>query len=336
MPILASKLSTENDQELFNQAVQIIILSRERVINQIYKESALTYFELGKIIVEKEQKGSSTTEYGSKVLSALSQKLTAKFGRGYSVTSLKDARRFYNIYKIGQTLSAQFNFELSFSHYLELCKLHQNEREFYEKIAIREKYDVRDLKRAIETNLALRAMQNPDDFKLLSEKKLPTKPSEIMRDPYIGDYLGLTSIKSGDESKVEQAIINNLENFLMSLGRGFAFVGRQYRINLSGSVFKVDLVFYNIILKRYVIFELKARAAQHKDIGQLQMYVNYFDRDICLDSDNNTIGVLLCTKQNKTVIDYTLPLDNKNIFTSELMLYLPSKEELIKLLNSKK
>jgi predicted nuclease of restriction endonuclease-like (RecB) superfamily len=332
-----SKISdTELDQNLFEQATRIISESRVRVINQIYKESAITYFELGKAIVETEQQGSSTTEYGSKILNNLSRKLSAKFGRGYSVTSLKDARRFYNTYKIGQTVSAPFNFELSFSHYLELCKLNINERVFYEQIAIREKYDVRDLKRAIETNLALRALQHPEDLKALSQKQIPTKPSEVIRDPYVADYLGIKEIKSGDESKVEQAIIDNLESFLMDLGRGFAFVGRQYKINLSGSVYKSDLVFYNIILKRYVIFELKARTAQHKDIGQLQMYVNYFDRDICLDTDNNTIGVLLCTKQNKTVIDYTLPLDNKSIFTSELMMYLPTKEELTKLINDKK
>ena len=333
LKILPNSVNPSN-QNLFDQAVQIITLSRERLVNQIYKESAMTYFELGKIIVETEQQGSITKEYGSKYLNNLSMKLKAKFGRGYSVTSLKDARRFYNTYKIGQTVSAQFNFELSFSHYLELCKLQENEREFYERIAIREKYDVRELKRAIETNLALRTLNNPEDLKSLSENKAVTKPSEILRDPYIADYLGIKHIDSGDESKVEQAIIDNLEQFLMDLGRGFAFVGRQYKINLSGSVFKADLVFYNIILKRYVIFELKVREAEHKDIGQLQMYVNYFDRDICLDTDNDTIGVLLCTKKNKTVIDYTLPLDNKSIFTSELMLYLPTKEELLKLIEN--
>ena len=150
----------------------------------------------------------------------------------------------------------------------------------------------------------------------------------------IAEFLGFEAYKEGDESKIEKALINNLEKFLLELGRGFAFVGRQYKLNIDGSVFRTDLVFYNIILRRYVILELKARKAQHKDIGQLQMYVNYFDREVCQEHDNPTIGILLCKDKNKSVIDYTLPLENQTIFTSELMLYLPTKDELLGIISS--
>jgi predicted nuclease of restriction endonuclease-like (RecB) superfamily len=283
------------EKDFYEKAVTIISKSRERIINQIYKETTTTYFKLGELIVEKDQKGNESPEYGKSTLSNLSRKLTAKFGKGFSISTLKDARQFYNTYKNRQNDKENLDFSLGYSSYILLMRTHENEREFYEKIAIREKMDYPRLKIAISSNLALRALQNPQDLKDLRENNIPTRPSEVIKDPYIADYLGLKDIKEGDETKLEQAIINNLEKFLMELGRGFAFVGRQYKFNLSGSVFKADLVFYNIILKRYVIFELKVRAAQHKDIGQLQMYVNYFDRDICLDTDNNTIGVLLCT-----------------------------------------
>lgn len=320
-------LNTLTDDGIFNMAVEIISSSRKRLVNSIYSESTKTYFELGKIIVEHEQGGEEKPLYGANTLKNLSKKLTAKFGRGYSVSTLKDARQFYNTYKNRQNDSGVLDFKLGFSSYVLLTRVHENEREFYEVLAIRDKMDYVSLKNAIRTNVAVR-MLNGDYTKLEGT----INPKDLIKDPIIADFLGFDSFEEGDECKIEDAIINNLEKFLLELGRGFAFVGRQYRVNLSGSVFRADLVFYNIILKRYVIFEIKAREAQHKDIGQLQMYVNYFDRDICNETDNETIGILLCKKKDQTIIDYTLPKDNKTIFASELMLYLPTKEELIKIL----
>lgn len=317
------------DEGMFNLAVEIISSSRNRIVSSIYSESTKTYFELGKLIVEYEQDGEEKPQYGASTLKNLSKKLTARFGRGYSVSTLKDARQFYNTYKNRQNGSGVLDFKLGFSSYVLLTRVHENEREFYEALAIRDKMDYISLKHAVKTNVAIR-MLNGDYTKLQSI----ISPKDLIKDPIIADFLGFDSFKEGDELKIEDAIIQNLEKFLLELGRGFAFVGRQYRINLSGSVFRADLVFYNIILKRYVIFEIKAREAQHKDIGQLQMYVNYFDRDICTETDNQTIGILLCKKKDQTIIDYTLPKDNETIFASELMLYLPTKEELLGILQN--
>ena len=320
---------------LFLRATQIIEKSRTKIINEIYKESTNTYFKLGELIVEGEQNGKESPEYGKATIKNLSQKLTVKFGKGYSVTTLKDSRKFYNTYKNRQAVSGDLKFELGFTHYVILTRSHDNERDFYEQLAIKERMSSRTLQKSISSNIALRLLKNKEDLKNIIYNPIPDSPKEILKDPIIAGFLGIDTVNEGEESLLEDAIINNLEAFLLELGRGFAFVGRQCSIIISGKQYRADLVFYNIFLKRYVIFELKAREAQHKDIGQLQMYVNYFDRDICIETDNETIGVLLCKEKDQDMIDYTLPLDNKNIYASELKLYLPTREELLKLIQDK-
>jgi predicted nuclease of restriction endonuclease-like (RecB) superfamily len=235
-------------------------------------------------------------------------------------------------YQKSRSLTDQLGFPLNFTHYTILMRLTENERTFYENLAITEQYGVRELKRAISSNTAYRVLKQNIKPNELGITKYEEKPEDILKNPYVAEFLGLDQLIEGEETDIEKALVNNLEKFLLELGRGFSFVGRQYKLHISGDIFKTDLVFYNIRLKRYVIFELKARKAQHKDIGQLQMYVNYFDREICDETDNSTIGVLLCKEENKNVIDYTLPKDNQTIFTSELKLYLPTKEELMKVL----
>lgn len=319
-----------HNNQLFDKAVKIISEARHRVINSIHKESTESYFKLGQLIVEEEQSGDSRADYGKNLIKNLSKELTAKFGKGYSSTTLKDARMFYLTYQKSRSVTDQF--KLNFTHYTILMRLSEAEREFYELLAIKEQYGTRELKRAISSNTAYRVLKKnvkPDE---LGITKYEEKPEDILKNPYVAEFLGLDQFIEGEETDIEKALVKNLEKFLLELGRGFSFVGRQYKLHISGDVFKTDLVFYNIRLKRYIIFELKARKAQHKDIGQLQMYVNYFDREICDETDNPTIGVLLCKEENKNVIDYTLPKDNQTIFTSELKLYLPTKEELIHVL----
>jgi predicted nuclease of restriction endonuclease-like (RecB) superfamily len=328
---------TESVQNnIYTRATEIIEKSRSNIINQIYKESTITYFKLGELIVEGEQKGEDTPEYGKGTIKNLSHRLTIKYGKGYSVTTLKDARQFYNTYKNRQAVSGDLKFSLGFTHYIILTRVHDNERDFYEQLAIKEAMSSRVLQKSISSNTALRLLKNKEDINNIVFNPFPDSPKEILKDPIVAGFLGIDQVKEGEESKIEEAIINNLEAFLLELGRGFAYVGRQYGVIVSGKQYRADLVFYNIYLKRYVIFELKAREAQHKDIGQLQMYVNYFDRDICIETDNETIGVLLCKEKDQDMINYTLPLDNKNIYASELMLYLPTRDELMKLIETKK
>jgi len=219
--------------------------------------------------------------------------------------------------------NGELNFQLSFTHYVYLIRLDDKEMQFYEKYAIEQRLSVRGLQKAVQSNTILRANQE--------QKALTTttiKPKEVIKDPYILDFLGLDEIHNGQEKILENRLVEHLEKFLLELGRGFTFVGRQYRLTLSEDSFYADLVFYNIPLKCYVIIELKARKLKHQDLGQLQMYVNYFDREIKDENDNKTIGILLCNDKNESVVEYSLPKENEQIFASKYKLYLPSKREL--------
>ena len=326
---------TNDQNNLYNKAVEIIEGGRKKIVESIYNESTKSYFLLGKLIVEEEQAGENRAEYGKEVIKNLSKKLTLKYGRGFSVSTLKDCRKFY---QKSQTLSVQSDFKLPFGHYTYLIRFSDEEMKFYEQHAIKENLSLRKLKKAVETNTMLRLLKDGDKSKVedkkddsnsIANKSRPAlTPREIVKDPYILDFLGLDKIKEGQESLLESKLIEHLEKFLLELGRGFAFVGRQYRLTLSEDSFYADLVFYNIPLKCYVVFELKTRKMEHKDLGQLQMYVNYFDREIRDENDNKTIGILLCSDKNDKVVKYTLPEENQTIFTSKFKLYLPSKEEL--------
>lgn len=328
------KSDLTNSYNLFDRAKIIIEKSRNNITNSILSETTVAYYELGRLIVAEEQDKLDRADYGSSLIKNLSIKLKAQYGKGFSPTTLKDARNFYKIYQKSRSVTDQLEFPLSFTHYTVLMRLHENEREFYEAIAIKEKYKVRELKRAIASNLSFRMLKEGLKIGDAKIEIFEEKPEDVLRSPYVAEFLGLSQKEfvEGNETKVEKAILENLEHFLLELGKGFSFVGRQYNILISDQNYRADLVFYNIRLKRYFIIELKARKAQHKDIGQLQMYVNYFDREICDETDNQTIGLLLCKEQDKVIIDYTLPKDNKTIFTSELKLYLPTKEELNKFL----
>lgn len=312
--------NTQSEDKLYQDAIFIIDKGRNKIIQTLYNESTKSYYMLGKLIVEGEQQGSMKAQYGKKVIENLSKKLTLRYGKGFSVSTLKDCRLFY---KKSQSLIDQLDFKLSFTHYSYLIRLNEKEMKFYENYAIKNKLSVRELQKAVQSNLILRV---PLEQKELTNKQ--NKPKEIIKDPYILDFLGLDEIKQGQESILGNKLIEHLEKFLLELGRGFAFVGKQYRLTLAEDSFYADLVFYNIPLKSYVVIELKTRKLKHQDLGQLQMYVNYFDREIKDENDNDTIGILLCNDKNEKVVQYTLPKNNKQIFASKYKLYLPSKEEL--------
>ncbi len=317
------KIKIQNNQEenkLYNNAISIIDKGRNKIVEAIYNESTKSYYMLGKLIVENQQDGEQKAEYGKKVIANLSKKLTIKYGKGFSVSTLKDCRQFY---QKSQSLTGELNFKLSFTHYTYLIRLDEDEMKFYEQYAVDHKLSVRELQKAVQSNVILRVSSVPK--KLITKN---TKPKELVKDPYILDFLGLDDINTNKESILEEKLIEHLEKFLLELGRGFAFVGRQYRLTLAEDSFYADLVFYNIPLKSYVVIELKTKKLKHQDLGQLQMYVNYFDQEIKDEHDNKTIGILLCNDKNEKVVQYTLPEDNEQIFASKYKLYLPSKEEL--------
>lgn len=318
-----NQIKTQNNQEennLYNNAISIIDQGRNKIVEAIYNESTKSYYMLGKIIVENQQDGEFKAEYGKKVIEYLSKRLTVRYGKGFSISTLKDCRQFF---KKSQSLTGELNFKLSFTHYTYLIRLDKEEMKFYEQYSIEHKLSVRELQKAVQSNVILRVIDIPK--KLITKD---TKPKEIIKDPYILDFLGLDEFNINKESVLENKLIEHLEKFLLELGRGFAFVDRQYRLTLSEDSFYADLVFYNIPLKCYVVIELKTKKLKHQDLGQLQMYVNYFDKEIKDENDNKTIGILLCNDKNEKVVQYTLPKENEQIFASKYKLYLPSKEEL--------
>ena len=324
---MKNNIVVDNENILYDNAVSIIETGRKRVVESIYNETTKSYYALGKLIVEKEQDGKDKAEYGKSVIHNLSKRLTIKYGKGFSSSTLWDCQKFY---KKLQSVTGEFKFRLSFTHYTYLMRLDEDEMKFYEQYAIEQNLSVRELQKAVKNNTILR-LKSDNKVVSLGQKK----PKEIIKDPYILDFLGLDEIKDGEERILENKLVENLEKFLLELGRGFAFVGKQYRLTLSEDSYYADLVFYNIPLKSYVVIELKTRKLKHQDLGQLQMYVNYFDREIKDENDNKTIGILLCSDKNEKIVEYTLPQDNEQIFASKYKLYLPSKEELQEELGAK-
>lgn len=296
----------------------------------------ITYYEIGRMIVEEEQNGKDRADYGKQLITDISKKLTMEFGKGFSVTNIKQMRSFYQIYSKGQTLSDEFN--LSWSHYLKLMRIDdENERRFYEIESYKNNWSLRELQRqyntALYTRLAL--SRNKDEILKLSTKgQVLEQPQDAVKDPYILEFLGLNEYSEYSESDLEQKLIDKLEHFLLELGTGFTFVARQKRITFEEKHFRIDLVFYNRILKCFVLIDLKIGELKHQDIGQMQMYVNYYDREMRLQDENKTIGIILCQDKNEAVVQYTLPENNEQIFASKYLTVLPSKETLKQLLES--
>jgi predicted nuclease of restriction endonuclease-like (RecB) superfamily len=323
---------------LVERIEQLIAEAKKRTISAVNTAMVYTYYEIGRMIVDDEQQGEERAKYGKAVLKELSIRLTNKFGKGFSVENLDRMRYFYKTYSKTNSSTVLTNsyFTLSWSHYLKLMRIdNPEERRFYEIEAKENNWSLRELQRQFDSSLyeRLQLSRDKDGIKALAkEGQIVESPKDVIKDPYVLEFLGLDELPQYSESELEQRLIDHLQTFLLELGKGFTFVGRQVRFSFDEQHFRVDLVFYNRLLRAFVLIDLKRGTLKHQDLGQMQMYVNYYDRFVKTDDENPTIGILLCTDKSDAMVEITLPQDNNQIFASKYQTYLPSKEELQKLI----
>ena len=321
---------------LVNDIKTLLHSAKDRVYQTINTTMTQTYWEIGKRIVHEEQAGEKRAKYGKEIIKNLSLELTKEFGKGFSVDNLENMRKFYSAYPKSETVSRKF--ELSYSHYIFLSRIMtKNERNFYEIESLDNAWSLRELKRQFNSGLFERLSLSRDKkaVKALSSKgQIVQSVDDLIKDPYILEFVGLPELASYSESELEQKLIDKLEHFLLELGKGFTFVARQKRITIDEQHFKVDLVFYNRLLKCFVVIDLKIGELKHQDIGQMMMYVNYFDRVEKQEDETPTIGIILCKDKSKALVEMTLPKDNKQIYASKYLTILPNKEDFQKLLES--
>lgn len=338
------KLPEKPKQPLFERVLSILEEGRSNVIRTVNSEMVIAYWLIGREIVEEEQKGEEKAEYGKHLLEDLSRKLTKQFGRGFSVTSLRYFRQLYLVYSKrdpqiqrppgDELTTSSFSPSLGWSHYRALMRVDSEQaRSFYEIEAVKNKWSKRELERQIHSLLFERLLKSTDKkglLQLANEGHVIDKPVDVIKDPYVLEFLDLPESPRLSESKIETALLNHLQEFLLELGKGFAFIGRQKRLTLDGDHFYPDLVFYHVKLKCYMIIDLKAKRLDHGDLGQMQLYVNYYDREVRTEDDNPTVGLILCTGKNDSVVRYVLDEEKQNIFASRYKLELPTEEELKK------
>ncbi|SDG01633.1 Predicted nuclease of restriction endonuclease-like (RecB) superfamily, DUF1016 family [Chitinophaga filiformis] len=319
---------------LINEIKVLISQSREQAVRAVDHARVLMYWNIGKRIFEEEQAGKERAEYGSYLLKSLSEALQPEFGSGFSVRQLERYRQFYRMYPNTSALRTQF----AWTHYKLLISIdNEKKREYYQLEAANNNWTARQLERQINSQLYERLLLSNDKESVLAvarREKMPLSPSEIIKDPMILEFLGLKREAAYYEKDLELALITHLQDFLLELGNGFSFVARQKRMHIEGDEFFVDLVFYNRLLQSFVLFEIKTHKLTHQDLGQLQMYVNYYDRFEKQDFENPTIGVLLCADKNDAMVKITLPEDNKSIVASKYQLYLPTEQQLLDELKS--
>ncbi|MDO5664078.1 MAG: PDDEXK nuclease domain-containing protein [Bacteroidia bacterium] len=309
---------------------EIIHLAREKAVRSVDFSRVQMYWAIGRRILEEEQGGKERAEYGSFLLKNLAKTIEPKYGSGFSVRVLEQCRQFYRTFPIANALRSQLNW---FQYRLLIQIDDSDKRSYYEHESVNNAWTGRELERQINSSLYERLLLSNDKeavLKVARKERYPQLPTEIIKDPMVLEFLGLKREEHYYESDLENALISNLQSFLLELGNGFSFVARQKRILLEDDEFFVDLVFYNRLLRCFVIIELKTHKITHQDIGQLQMYVNYFDRTEKLPDENSTVGILLCADKNNTLVKYSLPEDNSAILTSRYQLYLPSEKELLK------
>lgn len=339
--------------QLFYSIKALIDEARNQVVRNVNCIITLTYYEIGQRIVVSEQKGNTRAGYSEGVLEHLSDRLTKEFGKGFSVDNLERFRKFYLFYRdrisaspvrksISSPKSASLlrisdndfrqKFKLSWTHYSILIKIEDhNERTFYEIEAFNNNWSIREFQRQLNSALFERLAISKDKAslkKLAKKGQVIEQPLDALKSSFVLEFLNLKEERSYSENDIETAIIDKLETFMLELGKGFLFEGRQKRFTIEGDSFFVDLVLYNRLLRCYVIIDLKIGKLAHQDIGQMQMYVNYYDRKIKLPDENATIGIVLCKEENKAVVEFTLPEGNKTIFARQYKLYLPNKEDL--------
>jgi len=353
------KMNAAKPNEFFKSIAQLIEQARGFVSHTADMTMCVTYYEVGRMIVEKEQDGASRAEYGRGLLAELSEYLGAQFGKGFSETNLRNARKFYQIYSLSiqqmpsaefenekqQTLSAEsinqnlqkirqslysgsYPFRLSWSHYLILMRIeNEDERSFYEIETANQQWTVKQLQRQFNSSLYERlalSREKDEVMRLANEGQTLAKPADMLKNPLVLEFLGIEEKNAYSESDLENAIISKLSHFLLEFGKGFLFEARQKRFTYDEDSFWVDLVFYNRLLQCYVLIDLKTDKLKHQDLGQMQMYVHYFDRYVKKDFEKPTVGILLCKEKNDSVVELTLP-ENSNIYASEYSLYLPDK-----------
>jgi len=327
------EMSELQNQTIIREIKKILYTARENVSKAVNNELLLAYWNIGRIIIEYEQAGANKAEYGKKLLKTLSKDLRRELGKGFSVSNLQYMRRFYLSYPKQQTLSVK----LSWSHYCEILNVTDiNARNFYEKEATNSNWSVRELKRQIGTSLFERLLLsegNTNKEKVLSLAKQGityNRPNDILKDPYVFEFLGIPENKPMLEKDLEKALINRIEKFLLELGRGFMFVGSQQRITLGNTHYYVDMIFYNKILKAYVLIDLKMGSLKPENIGQMNMYVNYYANEVNDEGDEKPIGIVLCADTSEIVAEYALGGLENQIFASKYVYYIPNKEELIR------
>lgn len=315
-------------QKLIDSIGITIESARQKAIQAVNNELLKANWEIGKYIVEYEQHGNEKAEYGSSLLTNLSKDLKSRFGKGFSKSNIYLMRQFYLKYQIFQSVTGK----LTWTHYAELLGVSDDfARGFYEKQAVNDNWSVRELKRQISSSLfeRLALSQDKSGVLKLSEKGLIiSQPKDIVKDPYILEFLQISEEYRMTESKLEQKIIDNLQTFLLELGKGFSFVGRQYRITLDNDHYYVDLVFYHRILKCFVLIDLKTKHVKHQDIGQMNMYLNYFKSEENTEGDNPPIGIVLGADKNDILVEYAIGGISNNIFVSKYQIYLPDRKIL--------
>jgi predicted nuclease of restriction endonuclease-like (RecB) superfamily len=315
-------------QQTYGRIRAILSEARAQAYRAINTAMVGAYWEIGRAIVEQEQQGQQRAEYGSGLLVELSKRLSAEFGRGFDRTNLQQMRAFYLVYPICDAL----RHELSWTHYRLLLRVDKSEaRAFYEVEAVNAQWSTRELDRQIHSLLfeRLALSRDREGVLALAEKGHEIQqPGDLIKDPYVLEFTGLPQSERYLESDLEQSLISKLREFLLELGKGFAFMARQQRITIDGQHYWIDLVFYNRLTHSFVLIDLKVGSLTHQDLGQMQMYVNYYQREVTAADENPPIGIVLCTDKSEAVVRYTLPEDNQQIFASRYKLYLPTETEL--------
>lgn len=319
-------------EDVYRSIRALVIDAQRQVYSAVNAAMVTAYWNIGKSIYEVCGESDRAT-YGKQVINYISERLTAEFGRGYSVQGLRNMRQFYMAFPNRSTLRS----ELSWSHYrLPMRVKDENARTFYMEESVKAGWSVRQLQRQINTMFYHRILTSKDK-KSVAEEIQTTVPKpeyeKIIKDPYVLEFLDLPQNEHFYESELEQALIDHLQKFLLEFGRGFSFVARQKHFNFDGRHFYIDLVFYNYILKCFVLIDLKTEDLTHQDIGQMQMYVNYYTRELMNEGDNPPIGILLCADKSDTLVRYTLPEGNTQIYAAKYMPYMPTEDELKRELN---
>ena len=334
-------MTDKNNQDItlqgfVNDIKTIINTARTNAVRSVDFCRVQMYWAIGQRIVEKEQQGKERADYGTYLIKNLAKEIEPEYGSGFGVRQLERCRQFYTIYPIASTLRTQLNWY----QYKQLIAIADpDKREYYELEAVNEGWSGRQLERQINSMLYERLLMSNDKESVLAvarKERIPESPQEIIKDPMVLEFLGLERKASYYEKDLESAIISHIADFLLEMGKGFSFVARQKRLLIEDDEYFADLVFYNRLLRSFVVIEIKNHKLTHQDLGQLQLYVNYYDRYEKTDDENPTIGILLCTDKNDTAVKLALPENNKTILASKYQLYLPTTEQLISEIKKKK